>query len=386
MANKILVAGDFVPQLRVIDSFKTGNFQEVWGRIPSIVSDCEYSLLNLECPIIDKASVPIDKTGPNLKCAPNAIDAIKYAGFKGVTLANNHFRDYGDEGVCSTIDFLGKGGLDYVGGGSNIENASKVLYKIIRDKKVAFINMCENEWSIASQSHGGSNPINPISLFYHISKAQKESDCVIVILHGGKELYRLPTPNMKQLFHYIIDLGADTVINHHQHCFSGYEIYNGKPIFYGLGNFLFDRGINAPKGWNEGYMVQLDLNNILDFQLIPYSQCTKTPSIEVYTDLTSFEEEIVSLNTIITDDELLQKEFDSIINSSNNLVRGLIEPYWGRVLKGVVRRIGWPYLQNPKGYKLLLANLQCQTHFEVFLSSLKAIVNKKVKDENRYHI
>ena len=65
---------------------------------------------------------------------------------------------------------------------------------------------------------------------------------------------------MKELYHYFVDAGADVVINHHQHCYSGYEEYKGSPIFYGLGNFLFDNSDFRPQPWNEGYLVELDFS------------------------------------------------------------------------------------------------------------------------------
>jgi poly-gamma-glutamate synthesis protein (capsule biosynthesis protein) len=358
------------------DAFDSGKFCQVWGRVPSIISNCDYSLLNLECPIVDNNPKPIHKTGPNLKCSSVAVKAIKFAGFNGVTLANNHFRDFGDDGVFSTIDILRQNKIDYVGGGSNLKEASRVLRKRIGKYDVSFVNMCENEWSIASDYHGGANPIDPMALYYQIQSTKKSSDYTIVILHGGKELYRLPTPRMKKLFRYIIDLGADAVINHHQHCYSGYETYQGKPIFYGLGNFLFDKGTNAPDVWNDGLMVEFDLDNNLNFKIIPYRQCAEEAMIDVLVETTAFDKNLSSLNKIIQDDELLQEKFNELVNSNIRIVKGLADPYWGRLMRGIIRRIGWPYLQNANGYKLLLANLQCQTHSEIFLSVLRKIINK----------
>ena len=46
--------------------------------------------------------------------------------------------------------------------------------------------------------------------------------------------YIKPSSNLTRI------VGADAVVNHHQHCYSGYEVYKDKPVFYGLGNLLFD--------------------------------------------------------------------------------------------------------------------------------------------------
>ena len=68
-------------------------------------------------------------------------------------------------------------------------------------------------------------------------RAQVEK--VVVIYHGGNEYYPLPRPELKKTFHFLADIGADAVVGHHTHVFSGYEMYNGIPLVYSLGNFFF---------------------------------------------------------------------------------------------------------------------------------------------------
>lgn len=374
MNVNILIAGDFVPQRRVESLMENDSYGEIWGEISTLTRKYDYSILNLECPIIAERATPIRKTGPNLKCGPKAIDAISYAGFNAVTLANNHFRDYGDKGVSSTIVFLEKAGIDHVGGGVNRSSANSILIKEIRGAKVAFINMCENEWSIASDGHGGSNPLDPIQLFYQIQAIRKDVSFIVVIVHGGKELYDLPTPRMQKLYRYIIDLGADVVVNHHQHCYSGYEVYKNKPIFYGLGNLVFDKGEKAPKGWNDGYLVGLSLDEQISFKLYPYRQCDENVGIRLLSDRKEFDDRINKLCDIISDGELLSSTFKSIVHANIPFVKGFLEPYWGRIAKGIVRKLGGPYLQTKQGYKYLLANLQCETHQEVLVEALRDIL------------
>lgn len=92
-----------------------------------------------------------------------------------------------------------------------------------------------------------------------------------MIVHGGVEHHQYPTKRMVQTYRFFVDAGADAVINHHQHCPCGYEIYNGKPIYYGLGNFCFDWDGKRDSMWNVGYMVALnvDRNIISNRRLSP---------------------------------------------------------------------------------------------------------------------
>lgn len=84
------------------------------------------------------------------------------------------------------------------------------------------------------------------------------------MFHGGVEHYNLPSPEIKQLHRFFIEAGADAVVNHHQHCFSGYEVYKSRPIFYGIGNFLFDDARKIDSPWNYVYIVELRLNKVIN--------------------------------------------------------------------------------------------------------------------------
>ena len=216
---KILIAGDFVPQGRVIDKIEAKDFGFVLGKVQPLLEDADYSIVNLEAPVITNHESPIVKTGPHLYCRENALEALKQTGFRCVTLANNHFRDQGEQGVVCTLEACKQRGLDTVGGGLTLNEAQQILYKSIGSKTVAVINFCENEWSIASESYGGSAPLNPIQNFYQIKEAKEKADYVLVIVHGGIELYNLPTPRMQETYRFFIDAGADAMINHHQHWF-----------------------------------------------------------------------------------------------------------------------------------------------------------------------
>ena len=79
-----------------------------------------------------------------------------------------------------------------------------------------------------------------------IKKGKEISDYVIVNIHWGTE-YK-PTSNARQqyLAHLFIDNGADIIIGHHPHVIQEMEIYNNKPIFYSLGNFIFDQYWSTP--------------------------------------------------------------------------------------------------------------------------------------------
>lgn len=366
----ILIAGDFCPRDRVGILLEEGNYSYVLGDVKRVVSQADYSIVNLECPVTKGSVKPISKIGPNLQCTEKGIDAIKWAGFDCLTLANNHFYDFGEEGVRTTLEVCDKYGVDHVGGGSSLEEASKVLYKSIVKEKLAIINCCEHEFSIATETSGGSNPLNPIQQYYAIQEAKTKADYVLVIVHGGHEHWQLPSPRMVETYRFFIDAGADAVVNHHQHCFSGYEVYKEKPIFYGLGNFCFDNPIYRDGFWNEGYMLDLHFGNHIMFETITYTQCAKEPQVIIQKE-ESFDEKLEKLNAIIVDKERLKNETIKYYNSCANQYGNIFEPIRNRYYLACKYRRWLPSLITKKR-KLSAENyINCESHRDKLIHFLK---------------
>lgn len=372
---KIVVAGDFVPANRLKSLVLEGKFDTVLGDIKNIISSADFSIVNFESPIVKDGYKPIKKNGPNLCCTEKALEAIKWAGFKCITLANNHVFDYGANGLNETIKCCKNKGIGFVGVGDNLKDASKILYKEIDGDTLAVINCCEHEFSIATDTIPGANSLNAIQQFYAIKEAHQHADFVLVIVHGGHEHYQLPSPRMQETYRFFIDAGADAIINHHQHCYSGYELYNEKPIFYGLGNLLFDHVKKRNSIWNEGFMVSLHLKkgNNVEFELFPYTQCNDIPSIRLMgnNDSFSFKKKIEELNSIIIDESLLKKEHEKWMSLKQQNIRFMFEPYYSRVMK---RLYCWGFLPSlvTKKRKLQLINyLSCESHIDLVRYILK---------------
>ncbi len=332
---KILVAGDFAPRLRISTLIESSNFYCL-DEVKPIIQSVDYAIVNFEAPVVIQETRPNLKAGPNLKCSEKAMKSIAYAGFNCVTLANNHFLDYGEVGVRDTLGAIDDCKLDYVGGGLNIESASAILYKEIVGKRIAVINCCEHEFSIATANAAGSNPLNPIQQYYAIQEARANANYVLVIVHGGHEMYQLPSPRMVETYRFFIDAGADAVINHHQHCFSGYEIYQGKPIFYGLGNFCFDSS-NRNHIWNKGYMVVLEMGDSVGFNIFPYIQCDKEPVVKIL-EVDAYAEELKKLNSIIADPQQLQQEMCRFFDSHKMAYQSILEPIRNKYFLSCIRR------------------------------------------------
>ena len=92
----IVIAGDFAPRARLAKQIDEHKYGEVFSEeLRKLILSADFSVVNLESPIVESYFKPISKCGPNLRCTSDAVDAIKYAGFSVATMANNHILDYG---------------------------------------------------------------------------------------------------------------------------------------------------------------------------------------------------------------------------------------------------------------------------------------------------
>ena len=359
---KVFIAGDYCPAGRVEHYFKRADYASAFGDAQSIIKESDYSIVNFECPVVSRQQTPIEKLGPNLKCSPEGVEALQWAGFKCVTLANNHFFDYGPDGVKETLETVASYGMDHVGGGMNLGEASSILYQEINGKTLAVINCCEHEFSIATDQTAGSNPLNPVRQYYAIREARHHADYVLVIVHGGHEHFQLPSLRMVETYRFFVDAGADAVVNHHQHCFSGYETWHGKPIFYGLGNFCFDNPLKRSGIWTEGYCVTIEFtDHNPTFILHPYRQCTNDSIIELL-DQNAFEDKLEDLNAIIATPVSLQTALEEYYASSSKYYGNIFEPFYNRIYLAIRHR-GWlPSFINKKR-KVAASNfVKCEAH------------------------
>lgn len=361
---KIIIAGDYYPRARgkqLIASKKyIGNFKE----LRDIIKNSDYSIVNFETNIAPEGSTGIDKHGPCLKSDENSLDFLKYLGFNVVTLANNHFYDYGEDGVRNTIDKLRENGIEYVGGGLNLEEAAKTLILHSGNEKLAIINVCEHEFSVADKNKGGSNGIDIIKVYKAIQEAKKSADYILIITHGGHEMLQLPSPRMKEWYRFFIEVGADAVVNHHQHCFSGMEMYHNKPIFYGLGNFFFDdQTLSETKIWNEGFILGIEFtDNAPKHKVYPYFQCKDTADIILRKDDPKFYTEFKRLSEIIQDDSLLETEVNNFFEKSRKSVFGIFEPYFGRYLNAAYFRDLLPSFLTRRKRLAMRNMIECESH------------------------
>ncbi len=167
--------------------------------------------------------------------------ALRNAGFDVLNLANNHILDYGQEGLFDTIATLDSLGLSHCGAGANDFAAATPAVLTVGSKTVAFLGFSttfpEEFWAARNRA-GTCFPFQQ-RMEKAIRQSRAQADHVVVSFHWGAELATMPKDYQRLLAHKAIDLGADLVLGHHAHVLQGIEVYRGRLIAYGLGNFVF---------------------------------------------------------------------------------------------------------------------------------------------------
>jgi hypothetical protein len=300
-----------------------------------------------------------------------------------VTLANNHIYDYGQEGLTDTLELCRKHDISTVGAGETLTSAATIFLKKFDDLTVAFVNIAENEWTNATETHGGANPMNIISDTRSINEARKLADVVILIIHGGHELYHFPSPRMVEQYRFYAEQGASVIVSHHSHYISGYEIFNGVPIFYGLGNFLFDAE-NSSKDWCKGLLLSLEINHEkeITWKLHPFKQCGENLKVELLEgeEKLKTEKEINTITSIIADPERLKEKFNALVEMQRKNILSMFSTSYflnHRYLRSGIRKLGMEqFFLRREQLKSILNYSRCEAHkditFEVIYNYLKS--------------
>jgi poly-gamma-glutamate synthesis protein (capsule biosynthesis protein) len=196
-------------------------------------------------------------SGTTFSADPKLIEGLANVGIDWVGIANNHIRDAGGIGILQTIGNLRKHGIEASGAGKDLKAARTPALLEAGGVKVAFL-----AYDTIAKSYGagpdraGSAQMSAGALRTDVSAARKAgAQVVIVFPHWGTEYDPTPFAGQQNLARAAIDAGADMVIGNHAHWAGAVEVYKGRPIWYALGNFVFDQTWSIPT--MEGITLEL---------------------------------------------------------------------------------------------------------------------------------
>src|ERR671917_255052 len=216
------------------------------GAVRAYLSGADLTLANFENPVIRDAVWHPDATTftGDLRLMP----VLDQAGLDGVTLGNNHILDAGTSGLDETMGHLDDAGIAHAGAGMDLAQARKPMIFDVGGTKIgvlSYMGVPNYDWAWATESTPGTAPLLQNLMVEDIERLRPKVDLVVVSPHWGIEYMATPEPEQVELAHAAVDAGADVFIGGHAHWAKGIEMYRGKPIYYGVGNFLLDQS------WSE---------------------------------------------------------------------------------------------------------------------------------------
>lgn len=175
---------------------------------------------NLESPLVEDC--PRIAHGFTLCADPKMVEGLQYADINVVSLANNHTLNFGQKGFEDTKKILTVAGIESVGYGN-------LVIKDIKGTKFGFLGFdftvkvpTESDWKLVKES-------------------DSKVDVLIVGVHWGDEYQAKANKNQRVWARKFIENGADIIVGHHPHWVEDSEVIEGKPVYYSLGNFVFDQ-------------------------------------------------------------------------------------------------------------------------------------------------
>ena len=213
------------------------------------------------------------------RAEPEWLDTLRQHGITHLNLANNHSIDQGREGLLDTRQNIIEAGMTPIGAGKNMQEASEPVLLASEPRNVWLVPSLrlalENYAYLTDKPCVSQEPMDSLlNRVYRLRRADSTA-VIIVSLHWGGEHTLKPVPRQRLEAHQLILAGADALICHHTHTQQTIETFQGKPIWYSIGNFIFDptKPLNA-----KACMVRLEVTpDRLETETIPVEIRNCTP-------------------------------------------------------------------------------------------------------------
>lgn len=243
---KILIGGDVMLD-RGIGRLIIGNgVSFLFNGIREDLKSADASIINLECPLTDSL-IPQYKEC-QFAVSPTFADSLLKNGVAHACLENNHTYDQGEQGYKQTVESLSRAGIIPV-------KADLVAPTEIKkgENKIALFNM---NLLVSSQqvAHRQSLLTNALKEY----KKSNEDAKAVIILHWGDEYETIHNQSQEEIAKSLADSGADVVVGHHPHVVQDTMRFGNCPVYYSLGNLIFDHNKMAK---HKSSLLEISLKN-----------------------------------------------------------------------------------------------------------------------------
>jgi poly-gamma-glutamate capsule biosynthesis protein CapA/YwtB (metallophosphatase superfamily) len=246
--TKIVFTGVIVPARCVqaaIDS--RGDPDYLYKQVKPLISEADIAVGTLNATISDfPAHTGCISTYVLVGSSQNA-DALARAGFDVMSVATNHIKNCGisncgERAFFDTLTNLRRVGILPVGAGEDHARAMQPVVIEAKGVRFGIVSLGHIEPMVfAGENTPGIAVLNQENIREAIAAARKVSDVIIAMPHWGPEDSARPTYIQRDLAQTFVKAGADLVVGNHTHVLQGLQSIDGVPVFYGLGNFVFDQ-------------------------------------------------------------------------------------------------------------------------------------------------
>ena len=211
--------------------------------VDSVFRQAQVVVGNLECPAT-RINAPVFKQFI-FRAEPEWLGTLRQHGITHLNLANNHSIDQGRKGLIDTQKNIEQAGMVPVGAGATMDEAAQPVLLAKHPRRVWLVPSLrlalENYAYLPAQPCVSQEPMD--SLLERVNRLRRHDPTAVIIvsLHWGGEHTLQPVPRQRAEAHRLIDAGADALVCHHTHTLQTIEQYRGKPIYYSVGNFIFDQ-------------------------------------------------------------------------------------------------------------------------------------------------
>ncbi len=274
---RIMLGGDTSVDGEFADVCYENGVDYPWKQVDELLRSADLAVLNLET-CVSADGVSEKKEGYGFRTPPEMLEGFVNAGVDMVNLANNHTRDFGYQALLNTFDSLEQYGIDYFGAGKDLDEAAGLVIKEINGIKIGFTGS-NRVWLPedyeAGVDHAGINQIHSASkpstqaYLAKLREYDKQVDVLIAFMHYGTEEVFEVTSYQQSMAREMIDCGVDIFVGGHSHTLQPIEFYNGKPIFYSIGNFIFWHIDDDIDGLSAVFDMEVSRDGLVNLRLHP---------------------------------------------------------------------------------------------------------------------
>jgi poly-gamma-glutamate synthesis protein (capsule biosynthesis protein) len=236
-------AGDTNLDPDYIPAFRSEGYELAFSGLDGIFLDDDLTIVNLEC-AASALGARVEKEF-NFNCDVDALPVMLEYGVEVANLANNHAADYGEEALLDTKVNVAEAGVAPVGVGVDAAEAHEPALFEVNGWTIAVLGFGGvipwADWVATDDDPGMADGDTIATMVAAVEAADQVADLVFVSVHWGVELDTTPRPDDVERAHAMIDAGADGIFGHHSHRLQPLDTYEGKPVAWGLGNFVWPR-------------------------------------------------------------------------------------------------------------------------------------------------